>query len=182
MPTINGGMLVCKKEIGIKIPKYKGKLFNIIKFARLFPTIARVSEIFRPGEGRRELKGLSLPKRISKRALKIFKWYLDNSEKQISKRKELAEYFHKKLEELGFQVSPGITYISALVPKNINRDKLFKKLRNKNIFCSRIWRKPIYNPPAGGLPNTSEAAKRIINFPFQNWFTKKDIDKIISCI
>jgi dTDP-4-amino-4,6-dideoxygalactose transaminase len=30
------------------------------------------------------------------------------------------------------------------------------------------------------FPNTIDAAKRIINFPFQNYFKEKDIKKIIS--
>lgn len=178
MPTINGGMLICKKEIRIKILKYKGNLFNIIKFARLFPIIARVSEIFRAKGGQKESRGLSLPKKISKRALRVFNWYLDNFEERINKRTELAKYFQEKLQKLGFQTSPGTTYISALVPRDINRDELFNKIRKHNIFCSRIW----YRPICPNLPNTTEAAKRIINFPLQNWFDKKDIDKMVKII
>lgn len=178
-PTINGGMLVCKKEFRtLLLNKFSSKPCNFIRFLRLFPFLAKLSEKFRKPDKSLSSTGLSLPQGTSKTSLKVFNWYLDNFEKQFSKRTKLAKYFQEKLKELGFQVSPGITYLSALVPENINRDELFRKLRKKNIFCSRIWHKPIYP----NLPKTSEAAKRIINFPLQNWFTKKDIDKMIDRI
>ena len=171
VPSINGGMLVCEKPINIKLKKYKIKLFNIIKYLRLFPCLAKISEKFR-SETKLLNNKLSIPRKASKKSLKIFNYYLND------KKTELAKYFQEKLQELGFQVSFGTTYISALVPKNINRDQLFENLRKRNIYCSRIWHKPLYP----NLPNTLEASKRIINFPLQNWFTKKHIDKIISCI
>jgi len=181
-PVINGGMLVSKNPAEIILPKYKSKLSNSIKFLRLFPFLANLSEKFRSDETILASKELSLPRKASKNSLKMLDWYLINYEKQISKRKELAEYFQKKLIEIGFEMQESrnntFTYLSALVPKNLDRDELFYKLRKCGIFCSRIWKKPLFN----GLPNTSETAKRIINFPLQNWFTEKDIDKIISCI
>lgn len=172
-PVINSGMLVCKpshqKSFGVE-GKKPFKLSNIIKFLRLFPFLASISEKFRkPYE---KTPQFSTPRKASQRSLNVFNWYLSQK-----KQEELAEYFHKKLKELGFQ-SSGITYISALVPENINRDKLFNKLKKKGIYCSRIWYKPLFP----NLPNTSEAAKRIINFPFQTWFSKKNIDEIIKAI
>ena len=178
-PTINGGMLISINPIEVELPNHRFKLRNIIKFLRLFPLLARISESFRcKSKGFQGENSMGIPKGASKGSLRIFNWYLDNFEEQISQRTKLAKYFQEKLEEIGFQTSPGITYISALVPKNRNRDELFNKLRKKGIFCSRIWQNPIYPH----LPNTLEAAQRIINFPLQNWFTEKDIDKIISCI
>ena len=176
-PAINGGMLVCRGATPTKLGGRTPKFSNLVKFLRLFPFLANLSEKFRSDETTLASKELSLPRKASKNSLRMLDWYLDNYENQISKRKELAGYFHKKLEDIGFQ-SSGIAYISALVPKNINRDELFYKLRKKNIFCSRIWQNPIYP----NLPNTAEAASRIINFPLQNWFAKKDIDKIIAGI
>jgi dTDP-4-amino-4,6-dideoxygalactose transaminase len=121
-------------------------------------------------------------KRISKASLKIVNYCMENLENNLVKRINLAKYFQKKLLEIGFMVQKSenntFTYLSALVPKNIDRDELFNKLRKKHIFCSRIWSKPIYP----NLPNTSRIAERIINFPLQNWFTEKDIDKIITGI
>ena len=182
-PVINGGMLISKKPINIKLPKYKFRLNNVIKFLRLFPILARFSELFR-----KDFKGIQgenskgIPKQTSRGSLRVFNWYLDNFEEQISKRIKLAEYFQERLREIGFNLQESkdntFTYLSALVPENINRDELFYKLRKKNIFCSRIWQNPLFT----GLPNTQEAAKRIINFPLQNWFGEKDIDKIIAGI
>lgn len=177
MPAINGGMLISKNPIKTELKNYKFRLTNIIKFLRLFPCLAKISEKFRPIYSESKDLSMGIPRKASKGSLGVLNWYLDNFEEQISKRKELADYFHKKLREIDFQ-SSGITYVSALVPKNINRDELFYKLRKKNIFCSKIWHNPLFKD----LPNTLEASKRIINFPLQDWFGKKDIDKIISCI
>lgn len=173
LPVVNGGILVCRNTPFAKLKNCAPKLSDLIKFFRLFPFSAAFSEKFRRSYEKNNK--FSEPTKSSKCSLRILGWYLDNLEEQISKRKELAEYFHKKLGEIGFQ-SSGITYISALVPKNINRDELFYKLRKKNIFCSRIWQKPIYP----NLSNTAEAAQHIINFPLQNWFTKKDIDRMLE--
>lgn len=167
-PAINGGMLISKKEFrNLLLNKFSSKPSDLIKFLRLFPVLAKISELFRRSYDK--TNKFTIPRKASKRSLNVFNWHLNQN-----KEKELIEYFHKKLQEKGIQ-SSGITYISALVP---NRDKLFNKLRKKGIYCSRIWHKPIYPK----LPNTKEAAKRIINFPLQNWYKRKDIDKIISCI
>jgi len=180
-PVINGGMLVIKKPIKIVLPKYKSSLFNIVKFLRLYPILAGMTELFRgfKEESKRnqeEIKG------ASKGCLKIVNCCLDNFKANLNQRINLAKYFQEKLKKIGFEVQKSenntFTYLSALVPQNINRDELFNKLRKKGIFCSRIWQKPIYL----NLPSTREAAKRIINFPLQNWFTQKDINRIISGI
>ena len=180
LPVINGGMLVCKNPIKINLKKCGFKISNLIKLVRLCPYLATFSEKFR--QSYEKNNKFTPPKKPFKCSLKIFDWHLDDFEKTLEKRIELAKYFQKELEKLGFGIQKSenniFTYISALVPKNINRDELFKKLRKHHIFCSRIWHKPLYSK----LPNTTEAAKRIINFPLQNWFTKKDIDKIISYI
>jgi len=180
-PTINGGMLVYKpshqKLFGVE-GKKSFKFSDLIKFARLFPVLANLLEKIRPEGKTLASNQFSVPKKPSKNSLQTLGWYLDNFEKQTPKKNELAKYFQERLRKIGFEVSSGTTYISALVPKNVNRDYLFKKLRKKKVFCSRIWHKPIFPK----LPNTSIAAKCIINFPFQTWFTKKDIDKIIDRI
>lgn len=171
-PTINGGMLVSSQSIKSNLEKYKSKLLNIIKHLRLFPFFAYLLEKFRKSYGK--IPEYTIPKKASRKSLKVFNWYLDNLKKQNSKRKQLAEYFHEKLKQIEIQ-STGTTYISTLMP---NRDELFYKLRKKGIYCSRIWHKPLYP----NLPNTSKAAKQIINFPLQNWYKEKDIDKIIKKI
>lgn len=179
-PNINGGMLISKFPIKTELPYYKFKLSNIVKFLRLYPVIAGLSEKFRKEQSIQS--GVAEPRKASKLSLKLFNYYFDHCEQQIPKKIELAKYFQNKLISLGFEVqgfeNNNFTYLSALVPQNINRDELFNKLRRQGIFCSRIWKNPLFNE----LPNTSEVAKRIINFPLQNRYTKKDIDKIVQCL
>jgi len=182
-PTIDGGMLVSRKNPdNLLLNKFSSQASNFIKFLRLFPCLAELSERFRRSEKTLATKEFSSPRQPSKQSLRIFNWYLDNFNKQIKKRIDLAKYFQQELKKLGFEIQEAqdnnFTYLSALVPKNLDRNKLFIKLRKKHIFCSRIWRNPIFP----NLPNTSEIARRVINFPLQNWFTKKDINKIISGI
>lgn len=183
-PVISGGMLVCKNQMEIELPKYRSKSFNIVKFLRLFPKLARITELFRRinPPSPLQMRDHGKIKGISKASLKIVNYCMENLETNLVKRINLAKYFQKKLLEIGFMVQKyennTFTYLSALVPKNIDRDELFNKLRKKHIFCSRIWHKPIYP----NLPNTSSIAEHIINFPLQNWFTEKDIDKITAGI
>ena len=184
-PNINGGMLVSRTQIKTEISGYKPKLSNIVKFLRLFPVLANISENFRK-EALQTAKNFHEPRKASKLSLKLFNNYLENFEEQTEKKVKLAKYFREKLISSGFEVQSSeknnFTYLSALVPKNIDRNELFNKLRKCGIFCSQIWRKPIYNPLNGMLPNTNEAARRVINFPLQSWFAEKDIDQITACI
>jgi len=71
------------------------------------------------------------------------------------------------------------------------RDKFVRELRKYGIFATRIWKDPIilnpqvqkeYNLNLREFPNTIEVAKRIVNFPLQNFYTKKDIEKMIRVI
>jgi perosamine synthetase len=184
-PNINGGMLISKTQIKTEVTDYKPKLSNIVKFLRLYSLLANISESFRR-EKPQTTENFREPEKASKLSLKLFNNYLENFKEQAEKRINLAKYFQNKLISSGFKVQSyennTFTYLSALVPQNTSRDELFNKLRKCGIFCSRIWRKPIYNPLNGMLPNTNKAARRIINFPLQSWFTEKDIDKIIECI
>ncbi len=122
----------------------------------------------------------------------------------LNQRKELGSFFQQELKKMGFEVqnptgSNGsdrsglnhFTFLSALVPKNIPRDKFVVSLRKKGIFATRIWHTPIilnkevqkkYNINLSQFPNTVEVARRIVNFPLQNFYTNKDIKKMIQKI
>lgn len=179
-PNINGGMLVSKVPIKTKLPEYNFKLSDIVKFLRLYPVITNISENFR--KEKPDQAETSEPRKASKLSLKLFVYHLISLEEQAPKRIKLAKYFQEKLTGPGFEIQESkdnaFTYLSALVPQNINRNELFYKLRKQKIFCARTWHNPLYT----GLPNAEKAAKQIINFPLQNWYTKKDIDKIIQCL
>lgn len=181
-PVVNGGMLISKKPMKEVLPKHKMRLKNIVKFLRLFPVWAVLSEKFRGINPPSPLRGYGETRGISRGWLRVVNYYFNNLETNLNQRIKLAKYFQERLIKIGFNVQEPnnntFTYLSALVPENINRDELFNKLRKKHIFCSRIWHNPLFN----GLSNTAEAGKCIINFPLQNWFTEKDIDKIIAGI
>ena len=98
---------------------------------------------------------------------------------------------------MGFEVQESknnvFCYLSALVPKNMKekRDRLVQELRKENVFCTRIWHTPIvlnkkvqkeYQINLNDFPNTVEAAKRIINFPLQSYYSQKDINTMLKAI
>jgi len=134
---------------------------------------------------------------INRISLNLFSNFLEDFKKSLQRRIELALYFQEELKKLGFEVQESkgsvFCYLSALVPKNLieKRNEIVKQLRKYNIFCTRIWHTPIilnkevqkeYKINLAEFPNTIEAAKRIINFPLQNYYTEKDIKEMISSI
>ncbi len=138
------------------------------------------------------------PAAINKVSLNLFSATLDDFEKSLEKRRELALFFQDELKKLGFEVQESenftphrtrsgagnvFCYLSALVPKELEqkRDKIVEDLRKYRVFCTRIWHTPIILDQEK-YPNTFEAAKRIINFPLQNYYTKKDIKKMATSI
>ncbi|HNU96852.1 MAG TPA: DegT/DnrJ/EryC1/StrS family aminotransferase [Candidatus Portnoybacteria bacterium] len=180
-PVTNGGMLVSKNPININLEKYVSTISEKIKFLRLFPKFANFSEKFRPEEKLAD-RQRKIPKNISRLTLKIIDYCFDNFNEQLNNKIELAKYFQAKLSKIDFKVQESennhFTYLSALVPENIDRNELFYKLKERHIFCSRIWQNPLLKQ----LPNTSVITGRIINLPLQNWYTKQDIDNIIEKI
>jgi len=127
--------------------------------------------------------------------LNLFLYFLKNFEENLKRRIELALFFQEELKKLGFEVQKSenhvFCYFSALTPQNLNRDKFVRELRKYGIFATRIWKDPIilnpqvqkeYNLNLKEFPNTIEVAKRIVNFPLQNFYTKKDIEKMITVI
>jgi dTDP-4-amino-4,6-dideoxygalactose transaminase len=135
------------------------------------------------------------PLGINDVSLSLFSQFLEDFEKSLEKRIELAKFYQKELKSLGFEVQEGegnvFCYLSALIPKEFTekRDQFVVEMRKYNVFCTRIWKDPIilnknvqkdYKINLADFPNTIDAAKRIINFPLQNYFEEKDIKKIIS--
>lgn len=180
-PVVNSGMFISREPLNRDLKKYKQQFLNKIKLLRLHPVPANLSEKFRPKEKLTE-RQCKMPEGASKISLKIVNFCLDSFKGQEKRRIELAKYFQHKLTDLKFEIQEDkentFTYLSALVPENIDRDKLFCGLKKHNVFCSRIWQDPLLRQ----LPNTSMVASRIINFPLQDWYNKKDIDKIINGI
>lgn len=142
---------------------------------------------------------------INNVSLNIFAYFLNNYEKTLKNRISLALFYQQKLKNLNSKEQGGrgrtssalfklqknkdnvFCFMSVLVCKN--RDKLAKKLKKHKIFCTRIWHSPIvlnpeiqkrYNLNENDFPNTKIISQKIINLPFQNHHTKKDIQKIIK--
>jgi len=196
-PCVRGGLLVCPKEWKINLPKTKFSFRDFLSFLNLFPLFSFFFKEF--GENiapkmMREEKEIK-PSGINPVSLKLFSYFSENHEEILKERISNALYFQEKLKELGFSVQKSenntFCYFSVLSPRNINRDKLVEKLHNKGIFCTRIWHTPIvlnqdveadYDLYLGNYLNTIDIANRIINFPLQNYYSKKDIDKMIKII
>ena len=194
-PCIRGGMAVLPKKTEISLLKtcfsfrdFFSLLNNFEFWAYLFKKFG--SKIAPKVQRKEKLEKIS---QINKVSLNLFLNYLKTFEETLKKRLELALFFQEELKKLGFELQKSennvFCYLSALAQKTINRDKLVKELRKQKIFCTRIWKDPIilnpevqkeYNLNLEEFPNTIDAARRIINFPLQNYYSEKDIEKIIK--
>jgi len=196
-PCIRGGLLVCPKEWKIDLPKTYFSFRDFLSFLNLFPFFSFFFKKFGEEIAPKIIKGekTSKPAGINSVSLKLFSYFSENHKQLLNKRINNAFYFQEKLKELGFSVQKSenntFCYLSILFPKNIDRNKLVKKLHNKKIFCTRIWHTPIvlnpdveadYNLYLGNYLNTIDIANRIINFPLQNYYSKKDVDKMTTTI
>jgi len=213
-PTLRGGMAVLKMSHGrptgeadseyplaVQRARQMSKTnFSLRDFISLLNCFSFFSFLFKKYAGeiapkyirKEKLKEIGNLNRVSKN---IFSWQIKNFEEVLKKRRELALIFHSELRKLGFEVQNSenntFTFLSALVPENIDRDKFVLELRKKGVFALRIWKEPIilnkearkeYEIDLSRFPNAVETAKRIVNFPLQNFYTKKDIDKILRKI
>jgi dTDP-4-amino-4,6-dideoxygalactose transaminase len=196
-PMARGGLLVFPKDWEIKLPKTN---FNFRDFISLLNSFSPFAFLFKkfareiaPKVVRKEKS--KEPQGINTISLNLFFQFLEDFEKGMTKRIELAKFYQKELKSLGFEIQEGegnvFCYLSALIPKEFSekRDQFVVEMRKYNVFCTRIWKDPIilnknvqkdYKINLADFPNTVEAAKRIINFPLQNYFEEKDIKKIIS--
>lgn len=198
-PALRGGLLVCPKDWQIFLSKTSFNFRDFLSFLNCFPHWAFLFKKFGAGIAPKMLRQEKSPKPagINRVSLNLFAEFLNNFERLLENRKNLALIFQKELNSLGFEIQESrdnvFCYLSALVPKNLEekRDEIVKKLRQYRIFCTRIWHAPIilnsgvqkeYNLDLSEYPNTLEAARRIINFPLQNYYTENDIESIIASI
>ena len=201
-PSFRGGMLVCPKNWKIDLQKTSFNFRDLISFLNCFPVFAFLFKSFGSSVSGEIIAKKMLKKEksaklseINRVSLNLFEYFLKKYNNKIEKRIELALFFQKELEKLGFKTQypqdNSFGYFSALIPENLaqKRDKLVKELRKYKIFCTRIWHNPIilnpkvqreYNLNLVEFPNTIKIAKTIINFPLQNYFKRKDIKKIID--
>ncbi len=196
-PIITGGMLVCPKSWEVDLVETSFSFRDILSFLNCFPLCAylfkKFSKSIVPKMVRKE-KAEALG-RINNISLNIFSYFFNDHEEKLAKRIQLALFFQKELKNLGFKTQESTNnifcYLSVLIPKDIEsqRDTLIKILRKYKIFATRMWYTPIilnpeaqkkYNIKLEEFPSTVEAANRIINFPLQNFYERKDIQKMIE--
>lgn len=195
-PISRGGMLVSPQNWQIQLPKTYFNFRDFLSLLNCFPFFAFLFKKFGKNIAPRILRKEKLfqPAGLNNFSLKLFALSFKDFEESLEKRKKIALFFQKELKALGFEVQEEknniFTYLSALVPKNLieKRDEIVQKLNKYRIFPTRIWHSPIiFNPEVQKeyqinlreFPNTVEAAKRIINFPLQNSYSEKDIQKMI---
>jgi len=204
-PTCRGGIAILPSDLDLRqedLIKTKFSFRDFISLLNCFSLFAFLFKSFGssfPGQltAQKMIRKEKFfqPSQINRVSLNLFQHFLKNHQKNLEKRIKLALFFQTELRKLGFKVqnsqNNSFGYLSALVPKNLNRDALVKKLRKHKIFCTRIWHSPIilnpevqkqYHLDLDKFPNTIETAKRIINLPLQNYFEKKDIENIIKAL
>ncbi|MCP6718830.1 MAG: DegT/DnrJ/EryC1/StrS family aminotransferase [Patescibacteria group bacterium] len=200
-PTFRGGLLICPNNWDINLSKTSFNTRDFISFLNSFPFFSFLFKTFgeKAAEKMPRKEKTLKPSALNSVSLNFFSYFLEDYEEPLRRRIALALFFQEELKKLGLLVQESTNnvfcYLSALVPKELEgkRDELVKKLRREGVFCTRMWntsRTIILNPDVqqeynidlNEFPNTVEAANRVINFPLQNHYTKKDIEKIIQAI
>lgn len=198
-PALRGGMLVCPRDWQVSLPKTSFNFRDLISFLNYFWPFAFFFKKFGSEIAPKMLRKekLSEPAGLAKASLNLFSSFFEDMEKSLESRSALAIFFQEELQKIGFEAQKSdnnvFCYLSALVPNNLTekRDEIVQKLKKYRVFCTRIWHAPIilnedvqknYNLDLSEFPNTIDAAKRIINFPLQNYYSEKDILKIVIAI
>jgi len=198
-PTLRGGLLICPKDWKISIPKTNFDFRDFISLLNSFSPFALFFKTFGQDIAPKMIRKEKMlePAGINLVSLNFFSNFLEDFEKNLKNRINLALFFQEKLKNLDFEIQEPkdnvFCYLSALVPKRLieKRDEILKKLRKHRIFCTRIWKEPIilnpevqkeYQINLREFPNTIEVAKRVINFPLQNYYEKKDIEMMIGSL
>jgi len=199
-PCLRGGMAIFEREETRDkrqedLPKTNFDFRDFISFLNCFSPFAFLFKKFGGEIAPRMIRKekLKKPAQINQVSLNLFLYFLKNFKENLKKRVELALFFQEELKKLGFEVQKSennvFCYLSALTPQNLNRDKFVKDLRKCGIFTTRIWKDPIilnkevqkeYGVNLDEFPNTIDVARRIVNFPLQNHYKKRDIEKIIE--
>ncbi|MGB2762511.1 MAG: DegT/DnrJ/EryC1/StrS family aminotransferase [Minisyncoccales bacterium] len=199
LPVCRGGMLVCPKDWKIALEETSFNPRDFISFLNHFsfwallfkkfgglvsPKIIRKEKLFQIGG-------------INKVSLMLFSCFFEEHQKNLNKRIKLASFFQKELKSLGFEIQKkknnSFCYLSALMPERLKnqRQEFIKRLRKKGVSCTKMWHTPLifnselqkkYKLDSNNFPNAVNISQRIINFPLQDSFQKKDIKEIIGKI
>ncbi|MBI2042631.1 MAG: aminotransferase class I/II-fold pyridoxal phosphate-dependent enzyme [Candidatus Nealsonbacteria bacterium] len=188
-PALRGGMAVCPSDWQVNLPATKFNFRDFISFLNYFAPLSFLFKKFGSDIAPKILRKEKLDEigGINNASLNLFANFFEDAEKSLENRRKLALILQAELKALGFGVQEGegnvFCYLSVLAPKEMTqkRDEIVKRLRKYGVFCTRIWHTPIALNQED-LPNTFEAAKRIINIPLQNHYSEKDAKRIINAV
>jgi len=189
LPSLRGGMLVCPKDWRVDLPKTAFNLRDFLSFLNYFWPLAFFFKKFGQEFAKAHLRESKLtePGGINRASLNLSADFFDSFKESLDHRIKLALLFQQELKILGFGIQESANnvfcYLSVIVPQNLieKRDEIVQKLKKYHIFCTRIWHAPVVLDEKA-YPNTFEAARRIINFPLQNHYKEKDIQKMIKAV
>ena len=199
LPVARGGMLVCPKDWKIDLEETSFNPRDFISFLNHFPFWAFLFKKFGGLVSPKIIRKEKLFKigGINKVSLNLFSCFFEEHQKNLKKRINLALFFQKELKSLGFEIQEGkdnsFCYLSVLMPKKLNnqRDDFIKELRKKGVSCTRMWHTPIivnqevqkkHKLNLNEFPNAINISQRIINFPLQDAFQKKEIKEMTGKI
>jgi len=178
-PCLRGGLAILPKKISYTLPKTRFSIRDYFSFINSFSVFAFLFKKYagKPAQKNIRKEKINKPAGINRVSLNLFSKYYRKFD--LEKRRKLGIFYQQELKKLGFEVqnpeNHSFTFMSALID---NRDKLVMDLRKKGVFATRIWHFPINKE----LPYTKEVSNKIINFPFQLYYTEKHIRKIIACV
>lgn len=123
-----------------------------------------------------ETRGINL---VSER---IAGYYFKKMNKIIQRRREIARFWNKVLEEKVELQEDKLnehiyTYYSFLLPRGLNRQRFIDNLRKKGIIARVIW-----NLPYGNTPVTWEISQRIVGVPINPNYTDEDVEFIAQAL
>ena len=183
--TAEGGVILCNSK----------KLYSKINSLRTHGIVKNINE---NGKIKKdwfyEQKYLGLNYRINDIQASLGISQIKNLNKWIKKRNQIASYYQKKLnsKHISFQEVKGKTtssyhiFVILINHPKINRNKVYKYLQSKKIFCNvhyiPIYRHPFYKKLGFNKKkflNCEKYYQRTLTIPLYPELKKKSIDSII---
>lgn len=136
-------------------------------------------------------------KRCNAFVLAIFNYYLDRIPDMVKKKAKLAPYYRKKVGKIrkvfpqSIVGQPSWMNFSVRLSNPEIRDYVFEIMEMNGVLCDKIWHNiPVISKELVGkyrlrqdqYPNAIKLSRSILNLPFHHFFSRRDIDYIVSCL